>query len=233
MLKKEKLLRYIVSNLVIILVVGGIFTATVFASPAIKAVTGDSPVYKGSSKTGVAIMVNVYSGTEYLLPMLDILDAASAKATFFVGGIWAEKNETTLKEIYMRGHEIGSHGYLHKSHSKLDRAGNFKEIDVTHKLIKSILGIDMNLFAPPSGDYSDITVGVAKELGYKTIMWTKDTIDWRDQDSALITKRATSGLEAGNLILTHPTAATVKSLSDIITAVSAKGLALNTVSEVL
>lgn len=233
MIKKEKLLRYIISNLVIVLVVGGIFTATLLSIPSSSVVAGDGPIRKGSSTDSISLMINVYWGTEHIRPMLNILNDKNVKATFFIGGSWAEDNEELLKEIYLEGHEIGSHGYFHKAHSKLSREGNYQEINVTHKLIKGILNFDMNLFAPPSGDYSDTTVEVAKELGYKTILWTKDTIDWRDQDAGLIKDRATSDLSGGNLILMHPTQKTKEALPLIIDGIKEKGYLLKTVSEVL
>lgn len=233
MIKKEKLLRYVVSNFVIVLVVGGIFVTTLLFIPSSDVSAADDAIRKGSSTDSVSLMINVYWGTEYIQPMLDTMRGSGVKATFFVGGSWAEDNEEVLKSIYIEGHEIGSHGYLHKSHSKLSRAGNYSEIDVTHKLVKGILGIDMNLFAPPSGDYSAVTVEVAKELGYKTILWTEDTIDWRDQDKDKIYKRATEDIKGGNLILMHPTAKTAEALPDIISKIKSEGYSLRTVSEVL
>ena len=233
MLKNEKLVRYIVSNFVIIFVVGGIFTATLIGIPLTGVSAKNSPISKGGSKIAMSLMINVYGGTEYIQPMLDIFSQSDVAVTFFIGGLWAEKNENLLKEMYIAGHEIGSHGYLHKNHSKLTRQGNYQEIDITHKLIKSILNIDMDLFAPPSGDYSDTTLEVAAELGYKTIMWTKDTIDWRDKDSKKILERATGGMSGGNLILMHPTEKTVEALPEIISVVKKAGLSLDKVSSVL
>ena len=89
----------------------------------------------------------------------------------------------------------------------------------------------MNLFAPPSGAYSSITLDVAESLGYKTIMWSKDTIDWRDHDASLILKRATTNLNNGDLILMHPTEATVQALSDIIASIKSQGFEIITVSK--
>ena len=91
----------------------------------------------------------------------------------------------------------------------------------------------MNLFAPPSGAYNSTTLNVAESLGYKTIMWTKDTIDWRDQDGGLIFQRATKNACGGDFILMHPTQATLNSLKEIIDFYKNKGFNLTTVSETL
>ena len=50
-------------------------------------------------------------GTDRLLEMLD---RAGAKATFFVLGYAAEQAPDLVREIHERGHEIGTHGYGHE-----------------------------------------------------------------------------------------------------------------------
>ena len=89
----------------------------------------------------------------------------------------------------------------------------------------------MNLFAPPSGAFSDTTLQVAKKLGYSTIMWTRDTIDWRDQNEELIYTRATKQLKGGDLILMHPTKATSQALDRIVQYVLSQNLKIVPVSE--
>ena len=178
-------------------------------------------------------MVNVYSGTEYLVEMLDIFTQNEIKTTFFVGGCWAEKNSDIIQRIIGDGHELGNHGYFHKDHKVINEVRNREEILACHNLIKSISGYQMKLFAPPSGSFGDACLNVAQKLGYTTIMWSRDTIDWRDQDGELITKRAVDKTVGGDLILMHPTKATVSVLSAIIEKLKNKGLDVCTVSQVL
>ena len=100
-------------------------------------------------------------------------------------------------------------------------------------MVKGILGVDMNLFAPPSGSFSANTLDIATELGYNTIMWSKDTIDWRDKDESLIFNRATQNVVGGDLILMHPTQASASVLERIIVEIKRKGLNITPVSLVL
>ena len=72
---------------------------------------------------------------------------------------------------------------------------------------------------------------MASELGYKTIMWTRDTIDWRDQDVDLIYNRAIDGAKGGDLILMHPTECTRDALGRIIDTLQSQGFELVTVSD--
>lgn len=193
----------------------------------------DDVIYNGNRGSNkVSLMINVYWGTEYIRDMLNILDTYNVKCTFFIGGMWAEKEQEMLVEIYNRGHEIGNHGYFHKDQEYLDYTQNLEEIEVTHKLVSSILnGYEMNLFAPPSGSFNKSTLEASKSLGYSTIMWSKDTIDWRDKDANLIFSRATDKVTGGELILAHPTEMTLKALPMILEYYKLNNLTACTVSE--
>ena len=194
-----------------------------------------SGVYYNGDKNSnnVSLMINVYWGSEYLDDILSVLKEKNVKTTFFIGGTWAVLNEDYLQKIYADGHEIANHGYHHKDHDKLDEQGNLNEISTTHKIIKELLGLDMTLFAPPSGAYDSLTVTCAQSLGYKTIMWTRDTIDWRDKDADLIYKRAIKNAHGGDLILMHPTEKTLVALPKIIDYFQTNGFNLTTVTETI
>ena len=184
-----------------------------------------------TKKNNISLMFNVYGGNEYVEKVLDILKDKNVKSTFFVGGIWVNKNEDCFLKIYNSGNEIASHGYWHKDHSKITDEEQANEIIMTDELIYNLTGIKMGLFAPPSGAYNKNTALIAHNLNYKTIMWSKDTIDWRDQNTDLIISRATNKLSNGDLILMHPTKCTCEALPQIIDTIIAEGYNLTNVGE--
>ncbi len=191
-----------------------------------------SAYYHGNeNNNNVSLMFNVYMGEQYIPDILNVLSENNVKVTFFVGGSWAIKHTELLEDILSQGHEIGNHGYWHKDHKILSIEKNMSEIGLTHEVIKQTLNYEMTLFAPPSGSYGQNTLKVAQDMGYKTIMWSKDTIDWRDQDTSLIVSRATKNPQNGDLILMHPTASTLSALPEIITFYTQSGYKLTTVSE--
>ncbi len=192
---------------------------------------GENLYYRAKDNAvGVSLMFNVYQNTENVYKILDILDDYGAKATFFLGGSWADDNVDCVREIANRGHEVGSHGYFHKSHDKMNYEQNLAEIRTSVKLLNAILCKEISLFAPPSGAFNDNTLNAAASLGLKTVMWSRDTIDWRDNDKALCYSRATKNLEKGEFILMHPMDVTVKTLPDILKYVREIGLEAVTVS---
>ena len=190
------------------------------------------PIYNGNkNKDQVALMFNVYENSENVNKIIEILQKNNAKATFFIGGCFADDNKDVLENIINSGNELGNHGYFHKDHKNLSKEGNLNEIQNTHKIVTALVGYNMNLFAPPSGSFSKTTLKVAESLGYQTIMWTKDTIDWRDSDKNLIIKRATDKISAGDLILMHPKDHTVSALEEIIKSIQSSGLNCVTVTD--
>ncbi len=230
-----KTFRNVFANMIIGCLLIGLFALT-YAGGTLNAssTSTNEAIYHGNiNSKNISLMINVYWGNEYLDSMLNTLKENNVKTTFFVGGTWAEQYPELLRKIYDDGHEIANHGYYHKDHQKITYEQNKQEIENNHNLIKKLLNYDMKLFAPPSGSYSQTTLDIAKELGYTTIMWTRDTIDWRDKDADLIYNRAIKNASGGDLILMHPTEKTAEALPRIIETLQTEGYTLTTVSECL
>src|SRR5690606_36947608 len=66
--------------------------------------------------------------------------------------------------------------------------------------------------------------GVASELGYWTVMWTIDTIDWQRPSPSRIVERVVPRLAPGAIILMHPTQPTLEAPPPILEAIRAKGM---------
>lgn len=186
--------------------------------------------YKAENGTGVSLMFNVYEHTENVLAILDILDEYEAKSTFFIGGSWADDNVDCVREIFNRGHEIASHGYFHKDHSRMTLDANLEEIRPSVKLLNMICNTEITLFAPPSGAFGEATLNACLSMDLRVIMWSRDTIDWRDKNVDLIYNRATENLANGEFVLMHPTDCTVTALPKILSYIRNNGLKAVTVS---
>lgn len=89
---------------------------------------------------------NVERQTEGLL---DRLDAANIKGTFFVLGLVAKAKPHLVRAIAERGHEIGSHGISHVPLFKLDRATLQAELTDSRKLLEDISGTEVAGFRAP------------------------------------------------------------------------------------
>jgi peptidoglycan/xylan/chitin deacetylase (PgdA/CDA1 family) len=228
-------LQVILTNAIIITVLSLLFLTTLYTGTAPAFSEKNSAVYFGDrASLNVSFMFNVYSGGEFIEPIMQTFSDLGFTTTFFVGGVWAEKNMQLVKKMHDSGFEVANHGYLHRDADKLSHAGNREEILITERLIAQITGANaVKLFAPPSGAIGSNMFAVCKELDYKVIMWTRDTIDWRDHDSRLILSRATKSLAGGDLILMHPTQSTLDALKQILEYTKALGLKATTVTETI
>jgi len=185
----------------------------------------------------MALTINVDWGEEYIPAILDVLDHGKARATFFVTGRWAKKNPELLKIIFDRGHQIENHGYSHPHPDQLSIGANQEEIKKTESLIEGIIGKKTHLYAPPYGEKGASGLRAAEALGYQTILWTLDTVDWRaDSTPEIIAKRILNpaiqfGIKpdkSGAIVLMHPKENTVKALPIILDQLVRDGFSFQT-----
>ena len=128
-------------------------------------------IYRGNAeKNTVSLMFNVYENTEIVNNILETLKEKGVKATFFVGGCWADDNEKCLNDIKTAGHETGNHGYFHKDHAALSLKENEAEIARCNQITEALTGVKPALFAPPSGAYGKNTLIAAAKLNMKVIL---------------------------------------------------------------
>lgn len=192
------------------------------------------PIFHGSSQAPrVALACNVFWGEEYLDTMLEVLAAQKISISFFIGGSWAKRNPETLLRIAESGHELGNHSYSHPHPKALNREQNQQEIQAAADIIYRITGHQTKLYAPPYGEYDEQALTAAADLGYKNILWSIDTIDWRRPPATVIIERVTKKLHNGAIILMHPTQPTVEALPELLQRIQAAGYEVVTVSALL
>lgn len=209
----------------------------------LRPVIGPEPISKLETKEKImALTVNVDWGEENIPPMLDALQKAQVKATFFVSGRWAKEHPVLLKQIAAEGHEIENHGYSHPHPDNISLDENKREILRTEQIVESLTGCKTVYFAPPYGESSGRVLRAADEVGYKTILWTLDTIDWRaDSTVELIVQRIVAPKpkagqipdKCGAIVLMHPKPNTVKALPIIINSLRQTGFRFVTVAQLL
>lgn len=193
-----------------------------------------TPIYHGDEQTAkVAFACNVFWGEEFLPSMLQTMAANNVKITFFIGGTWAAQHPDMLRQISAQGHELGNHSYNHPHPNALSKQQNQEQIQRTADLIYEITGVRTCLYAPPYGEFNHTVLAAAHELGYQTILWSADTIDWQRPPADVIVARVLKKLTNGTIILMHPTAPTAQALPALIRAVQSRGYTITTVSDVL
>ena len=176
-----------------------------------------SPIYRGHpEKEMVAFLINVSWGEEYIPEILSILKENKVKATFFIEGKWGKENAELVKMIDEQGHVIGNHAYNHPDMARLTEQESLEQIDQTNQILKAITGKKPTWFAPPSGSYNEQVVQIAANLNMETILWTVDTIDWKNPSVSVMLNRVKEKLHPGATVLMHPTSSTTNGLDQLI-----------------
>jgi probable sporulation protein (polysaccharide deacetylase family) len=193
-----------------------------------------SPIYRGNpEKPMVTLLVNVAWGNEHLPGMLQTMKKQNVRSTFFLDGSWVKKNPSLARMIAEEDHEIGNHAYSHPDLKKMTNDRIKEELKQTNDVINATLNISPKWFAPPSGSYRNDVVQIAAELEMKTILWSVDTVDWRNPNPDEMVERVLNKVHPGAMILMHPTASSATGLEKLIKGIKDKGYSVGTVSDLM
>ena len=167
--------------------------------------------------------------------VLDVLQRAGVRATFFVVGQQVAANPEMLQRIVASGHVLGDHTWSHRIPSASAgwrRSRLSGEIEHTRRAILDATGLEPCLFRPPGGVVKGAE-SVARKAGLSLVLWSVDTRDWapskdRGKFATIIRKRAAMGLtEEHPVILLHDGGgnreATIAALPEIINDYRAHG----------
>jgi peptidoglycan/xylan/chitin deacetylase (PgdA/CDA1 family) len=193
------------------------------------------PIYSGNPQSGkVALAINVAWGEEHLDEILKVLDEEKVRATFFFVGSWVKLFPELVRTINLKGHEIANHGLFHGHPLQMGKEEVKKMIADNALLLWSVTGKkSANLFGPPYGEVSPQIVAAAGELGYHTILWSVDSIDWKNPAPDAMLERILTKIEPGGIVLLHPTIATKTALRGLILGLRKKNMEPGTVSAVM
>ena len=175
------------------------------------------PIYSvETDEKKIAISFDAAYGDQYTPQILDILDQYNVNTTFFLVGFWIDKYGEVLEEIHRRGHEIGNHSTTHPQMSKLTAQEIKKELETTGEKIKAVTGKDPILFRPPFGDYNNKVIDTAQQLGYYSIQWDVDSLDWKEFGVEPVVDRVLKRVNNGSIVLFHNNAKYVSDFLPII-----------------
>ena len=173
-------------------------------------------------------------GNEDTQQLIDILEKYNVKATFFVVGEWVDKYPESVKALSDAGHEVMDHSNTHPHMSQLSREEIQADVTACADKIEAVTGVRPTLFRPPYGEYDDRVITAVRALGIEPIQWDVDSLDWKDLSAEEITKRVTSKVQPGSIVLFHNAALhTPEALPGIIEYLIKDGYTLVPVSELI
>jgi peptidoglycan/xylan/chitin deacetylase (PgdA/CDA1 family) len=136
--------------------------------------------------------------------VLTELDRVGASAAFFVCGEQVERYPELVSEIVAAGHQLGLHGYRHRTRLQWSRRLLADDMRRARSAVSDAAGIEPRLYRPPRGVFSLAGLRLIRELGLEVLLWSKWGRDWeRGATPQTITTRVTAGLGAGDVVLLH------------------------------
>ena len=137
------------------------------------------------------------------LELLDLLDELQVKATFFLVGRRVEAQPDVAREIARRGHEIGNHGYSHRTLPFLSFRMVEEEIGRAQEAIAKITGVQPTLFRPSHGFKSLFLNRALDRWKLTPIRWTVGVWDTDRPGVNIIVRRALRRLRGRGILLLH------------------------------
>lgn len=168
--------------------------------------------------------------------LLDELSRLDVHATFFLIGRDAVQWPELAQRIERSGNEVADHTYTHPDLDRETPAQVRAEIlggrTALYGLVHDPSVLD--LFRPPHGRYTVQTIEVAQALGYKTVLWTDDSGDWRTVTPARLAEHLEQHATAPEIVLLHSgKLATIEMLPQVIARFRAAGYRFVTVGQLL
>jgi peptidoglycan-N-acetylglucosamine deacetylase len=122
---------------------------------------GENPA--NASRPGV--LSQGHYGAKVGVPLiLEMLARKGLKATFFVPGRVGERYPDRVRAILADGHEVGLHGYTHRSPSDLSRDEEAEELEKSLSILRD-LGAEPAGYRSPSWDFSTNTLELLAAAG--------------------------------------------------------------------
>jgi peptidoglycan/xylan/chitin deacetylase (PgdA/CDA1 family) len=233
--KKNTLIR---AAVFVLLVVGAIVYTQVALSQAapVSNEAESMPVCSvATEEKAVAVTIDTAFGdVDYTQEILDVLSDESARATFFVMGLWAQENPEALDSMLTSGHEIASHSMSHVRYPDLSSSEILADANAAADLIFNETGYDTRLVRMPYGAFDTDSILTLESDGYIPMKWSLDAKDWKGYDAQKIADGVLNEVKSGDIIMfQNNMAETPQALAIVILGLRERGFKIVTVSEML
>lgn len=152
----------------------------------------------------VALTIDDGPDPEVTPRVLDLLDVAAARASFFCIGWRVREHPALAREIVARGHRIENHGDSHsKAFSAFGPARMRADIAAAQATIADTTGRAPRFFRATAGLRNPFLDPVLAALDLRLAAWTRRGYDTREGRADVVLARLTRGLAAGDVLLMH------------------------------
>lgn len=174
---------------------------------------------------------NGYSGQ-----ILDVLQRTQTPAAFFITGDYLKNESELVARMVNEGHIVGNHTQNHPSMPGVsDIKSLAKEITELDDSFFALTGQHMRYLRPPKGEFSEKSLAVSKDLGYRSVFWSFAYADWekdKTNGAQYAYDHVMPYLHDGAIILLHAVSKdNADALEKIITDAKAAGYTFKSLDE--
>ncbi len=142
----------------------------------------------------------------YTAAILDTLQEKGVTAIFFLTGDYAKSEPELIQRMIDEGHVLGNHSMNHQSFPTLSQEEAQEELMALHQYVLEEYDYTMQYFRFPCGEYSEETLSLVQENGYRTLFWSDAYVDWEvdaQPDPTESLQRLQSHAHSGEILLLH------------------------------
>lgn len=223
-------------------VLGIIATFGLVSAACVSAAPAAQHISAGCDRSrSVALTFDDGPNPPYTEQILDLLDAAGAKATFFIEGQASVADRAAVQREVADGMAVGSHSYSHDPELPNFSDSDFDgDLALAEEAVSLATGFRPALYRAPYGRQTTRMLRRLRAKGYTSIGWDIDSTDWSDTTADAVVNQVLSQAHAGAIILMHDgglgggnpdRSITIAALPRILSGLKADGYALVTVPE--
>jgi peptidoglycan-N-acetylglucosamine deacetylase len=138
--------------------------------------------------------------------VLDALDAAGAKGTFFVVGEQLMRHHAIARDAVRRGHQVELHGFEHRAHDELSPQQARDDLARGLGALEASTGVRAHWYRPPYGLFSDASYAACAYLELSPVYWSGWAMDWETIGAERIADLVRRDLAGGAIVLLHDSA---------------------------
>jgi UDP-2-acetamido-3-amino-2,3-dideoxy-glucuronate N-acetyltransferase len=195
-----------------------------------------------ASRNAVCLTFDDGPNPESTSAILQLLEKAGAKATFFMLGKNLEKYPEIATKIVELGHEVGEHSYEHTHPWISGPIRSLKDLVRGGRMVARYRSSDeLALFRPPYGKLNFITLLYTLTLRRRLVFWNVNPRDYEQDSPETVVQYVKERIAPGTVMLFHdgrpdPSRScevTILALNAILKEISNRGLAAITVGQAL
>src|SRR4051794_7814673 len=135
--------------------------------------------------------------------VLDALEEAGIKATFFIVGEQLMRHHGIARRAALAGHELALHGFGPPHHQDLFPPDARDEVARGVGAFEAVTGSKPRFFRPPYGRFSEHSYKACGALGLTPVYWSAWGLDWEDIPADRIADLVVRDLDEGTIVVLH------------------------------